>query len=145
MFDPDVETSTDPIVHYQFAHECQSVGDFATAIQHFKQAIALDPDRLDAEVYAFAAWLLARCPQASLRDSQLAVKYATTACDLTEWTEGWTISILAAALAETGDLTQAIERQTQACEHAFDLDREMWQENLARLKSGLAIPFECYP
>jgi tetratricopeptide (TPR) repeat protein len=141
----DVIGSGDPIMHYQFAHQLWSAGDFANAVKHFKQAISLDPNRLDAEVYAFAAWLLAMCPDHSLRDGNLAVQYATVACNLTDWHEGWTIGILAAALAETGDAAEAVRRQEQACEHAFDLDTEKLQTNLALLKAGRPLSFTCYP
>jgi tetratricopeptide (TPR) repeat protein len=145
MDEQEVARSADPIVHYQFGHERQAAGDFSKAIRHFKLAISLDPNRLDAEVYAFTAWLLAMCPDTLLRDGPKAVEYATVACDLTDWHEGWTIGILAAALAETGELARAIERQVQACEHAFDIDREVLKQNLAVLKSGGRIPFGCYP
>jgi hypothetical protein len=145
MIEEDVVTSVDPIVHYQFGQQCLANRDFARALKHFKHAISLDPDQLDAEVYAFTAWLLAACPDAALRDGGLAVQFATEACDLTDWREGWTIGILAVSLLQAGDVEGAIERQKEACEHAFDVDVDMQRENLRLLESGLPLPFSCYP
>ncbi len=141
----NIANISDPIVSYRLAIDCQTAGDYEMAIKYFKQAIMLDQDRIDAEIYAFAAWLLAMCPKSSLRDGSLAVNYATKACDLTDWSEGWTMGILAAAIAETGDINAAIKRQQQACEHAFKSDANMLEENLALLKAGFTIPFSCYP
>lgn len=140
-----VACSTDPIVHYQFAQQCQLKGDFTKAARHFERAISLDPDHLDAEVYASAAWLLANCPDKTLRNGARAVKFATVACDLTDWSEGWLIGILAVALAETGDNTEAIRTQERACELALAMDAETQQNYLTMLKSGMPIPFGSYP
>lgn len=145
MIEEIVETSDDPIVHYQFGHECLERQDFVKALKHFKWAISLDPEHLDAEVYAFTAWILAVCPDESLRDGSLAVQYATEACKITDWREGWTIGTLAAALAQAGDVEGAIARQREAYEHAFDRDAAMQRENLRLLESGLPLPFSCYP
>jgi tetratricopeptide (TPR) repeat protein len=145
MIEEEVVGSIDPIVHYQFGQQCLPNRDFAKALKHFKHAISLDPDQLDAEVYAFTAWLLAACPDAAIRDGGLAVQFATEACKLTDWLEGWTIGILAAALAQAGDIDGAIERQKEACERACDFDADMQRENLRLLQSGLPLPFNCYP
>lgn len=118
----DIFDCNDPIVHYLFANDLVRRERFAPAITHYKHAIALDPDRLDAEVYWFAAWLLAICPEPSLRDGALAVQYAHTACDLTEWSEWQVLAILAAAHAENGDFEQAVEIQTKALKLAEEDD-----------------------
>ena len=83
----------DPIVHYHYANDLVRDGEFAAAIKHYKQAIALDPEYLDVEVYVFAAWLLATCPDVSLRDGHLAVEYAIRACEDTD-DEPWPLTAL---------------------------------------------------
>ncbi len=106
--------SDDPLDHYHHAHALMREGLYAEAIKHYEYAISLDPDRLDSEVYVFAAWILATCPVANLRNGHRAIEYATKACELTDWLEPWPMVALAAAYAETGDFQKAAEYQTRA-------------------------------
>jgi tetratricopeptide (TPR) repeat protein len=50
------------------------------------------------------AWILATCPEASIRNGQLAVADAMKACKLNDWTLGSSIDTVAAAYAEVAIL-----------------------------------------
>lgn len=147
MATEDIFECNDPIVHYLFANDLVRRERFAPAITHYKHAIALDPDRLDAEVYLFAAWLLATCPEPSHRDGALAVQYARTACDVTEWSEWHMLTILAAAYAEKREFQQAVEIQTKALklaeEEGYAEPEELTNAShwLDLLQSNQVIPY----
>ena len=61
------------------------------------------------------AWLLATCPDASLRDGPEAVRLAEKACELTHSRRTIMVGTLAAALAEAGRFPEAVEAAQKAC------------------------------
>jgi protein O-mannosyl-transferase len=95
------------------ATACFQSRDYAQAIEHYRQAIALKPDL--AEARNNLAWLLATCADAGLRDGQAAVSQAQKACELTRYHQTQYIGTLAAAYAEAGDFNQAIANAQKAC------------------------------
>ncbi len=60
------------------------------------------------------AWILATCPESSIRSGQLAVTDAMKACKLNGWTLGSSIDTIAAAYAEAGDFDSAVRYQQRA-------------------------------
>jgi tetratricopeptide (TPR) repeat protein len=60
------------------------------------------------------AWLRATCPDASIRNGQLAIADAKKACELDKWKYAAEIDSLAAAYAEAGDFDSAVRYQEQA-------------------------------
>lgn len=88
--------------------------EYDKSLADYEKAIALDPK--SASAYGTAAYLLSVCPAPKYRDGAKAVRYATKACELTEWHDARAIEELAAAYAETGDFDKAIQFQKQADE-----------------------------
>jgi tetratricopeptide (TPR) repeat protein len=95
------------IVH-KVAHE------YDKSLADYEKAIALDPKNADA--YGTEAYLLSVCPAPKYRDGAKAVRYATKACELTEWSNTLAIDALASAYAETGDFDKAVQFQKKADE-----------------------------
>jgi tetratricopeptide (TPR) repeat protein len=87
-------------------------GNYGLAVAAFREVLKRDPD--DASALNGLAWVLASCPDASLRDGKMAVETATRACELSKWTEASFLDTLAAAYAETGDYPSAVRWQREA-------------------------------
>lgn len=84
-----------------------ALGEYEKAGQSYTQAIARFPKH--HEFYASYAWRLATWPQAKARDGQKAVKLARRALALKPGAPN--LDTLAAALAEAGQMDQAIKTQ----------------------------------
>jgi RNA polymerase sigma factor (sigma-70 family) len=82
-------------------------GEYDQAIADFESAIKIDPNFSPA--YNNLAWQFATCPVTAIRDGRKAVKYATQACELSQWDNVRQISTLAAAYAEAGDFDSAVK------------------------------------
>jgi len=91
---------------------CQR-GDFAGALARYRQALQIAPNL--AEALNNLAWLLATCPEASLRDGPEAVRLAERACQLTEYHRTAMVGTLAAAYAEAGRFPEAVTHAEMAC------------------------------
>jgi tetratricopeptide (TPR) repeat protein len=72
---------------------------------------AIQNDASDVEANNGLAWLLATCPNTSIRNGRRAVKYANKACELSRWQTWYCVGTLAAAYAETDDFEQALKYQ----------------------------------
>ena len=125
--------SQNPISHYFLAALLADKQAYGDAITHFAEAIRLDPDHLDAFVYASYAWILATCPDSRYRDGETAVKMATTACELDEECN---LAILAAAYAEAGSFADAVKWQQIACTREVGGREDLQQQWLELYKSG---------
>jgi tetratricopeptide (TPR) repeat protein len=84
----------------------QSRGEFAAAITQFQKILELDPRHVAAQNNL--AWLLATCPEASLRDGKRAVGLARQAEELSGGKSPEILDTLAVAYAEAGDFDNAI-------------------------------------
>ena len=88
-------------------------GNFTSAIARYRRALAIDPDQ--AEALNNLAWLLATCPEASLRNGPEAVQLALKACELTRFRRTIMVGTLAAAYAEAGRFAEAETTAKSAC------------------------------
>jgi Flp pilus assembly protein TadD len=91
--------------HHNLANALLRRGDAAGAIQHYETAIRLKPDH--AEAKNNLAWVLATCPDASLRNGPRALELAREAVALSDPPDPAILGTLAAAYAETGQFAEA--------------------------------------
>ncbi len=89
-------------------------GDVPGAIDHYREALRLDPNQIGA--LNNLAWLLATDSNPKNRDGQEAVRLATHACELTHYEQPLLIGTLAAAQAEAGQFEQAVTSASKARE-----------------------------
>jgi tetratricopeptide (TPR) repeat protein len=83
------------------------------------------------------AWVRATCPDPRFREGKLAVESARTGCELTDWSDAHALSVLAAALAETGDYPEASRWQEKAIERtANDADKKVYRDRLDLYRTG---------
>ena len=92
-------------------------GMLVEAQQEYREAVRLYPD--DANALDILAWSLATCPKRELRNGREAVQFATQAVELTGWQQPGFIGTLAAAQAEAGQFSKAIETAKKARELAL--------------------------
>jgi len=86
------------------------------AIAHYEQASALAPD--DPHSRINIAWVLATSSDASIRDGARAVEFAQKAVELSNAKDPKFLRTLAAAYAETGRFSEAIDVAQQAMDAA---------------------------
>ena len=91
-------------------------GDFAGAIARYRRALEIDPNLVEA--LNNLAWLLATCPEASLRNGAEAVQLAERACQITDYHRTIMVGTLAAAYAEAGRFPDAVATAQKACDLA---------------------------
>jgi tetratricopeptide (TPR) repeat protein len=99
-------------------------GDFRDGIEDCQKSIQLDTNSAIADNNL--AWLLAIAPKPNLRDGPKAVDYAKKACELTLWKNAYCLGTLAAAYAESGNYTNAVEWEKK-CISAGMPDKDMGQ------------------
>ncbi|HUD45319.1 MAG TPA: tetratricopeptide repeat protein [Candidatus Baltobacteraceae bacterium] len=87
-------------------------GNVGEAITHYQTALQIQP--ADPSVQNNLAWLLATCPEASLRNGNKAVELAQQAEALTRGENPVVLHTLAAALAEAGRFSDAVETAQRA-------------------------------
>jgi tetratricopeptide (TPR) repeat protein len=98
--------------HNNLANALLQTGRVQEAIVHFQQAVQLEPG--DPAAQNNLAWLLATCGQASLRNGAKAVELARQASTLTGGQNPIVLHTLAAALAEAGRFSEAVDTARQA-------------------------------
>jgi Flp pilus assembly protein TadD len=87
-------------------------GNVTEAIAHFQKALQLEPAQ--PTIQNNLAWLLATCPEASLRDGAKAVELARQANALAGGKNPNFLRTLASALAEAGRYSEAVESAQRA-------------------------------
>jgi Flp pilus assembly protein TadD len=92
---------------------------FVEAVQEYREAVRTHPN--DASALDTMAWSLATCPKPELRNGREAVQLATRAVELTGEKQPAFIGTLAAAYAEDGQFSKAIEMAKKARELALSV------------------------
>lgn len=115
----------DAFVYFHYAMLLSGQGRIREAVVQYQKALALD-DQLFLACNNLA-WILATCPDAQIRNGAQAVDLAERACRLTGNAQPFLLGTLAAAYAETGRFSQAV----QTAEKAISLARKMGQNDLA--------------
>ena len=98
--------------HFQFGQALQAQRNFAAAMTEYQKALDLNPK--NSPVSINLAWLLATCPDSSLRNGEKAVALAQQAVQLSGTKSPEILDTLAAAYAEAGRFPEAIETARQA-------------------------------
>lgn len=91
----------------EYARRCVREGNYAEARRVFEASIAIAPDNL--KLVNSLAMLLSTCPDGNVRDGNRAVELAMFLNERTNYAQPALLSTLAAAQAEAGDFSSAIE------------------------------------
>jgi len=102
--------------HNGLANALLQKGRVAEAIMHYQAAVAAVPNH--PYLLNNLAWVLATCPDASIRDGARAVQLAQQAEQLSGGKDPALLGTLAAAYAETGQFTNAVATARSALELA---------------------------
>jgi tetratricopeptide (TPR) repeat protein len=105
-------------------------GQRAQGLAHWRLALKKDPDNL--RVLNDTAWLLSTSSDPALRNGKEAISLAEHAVHLTSAQEPALLATLAAAYAEVGEFTEAIELEQRATE----LANQQGKTGLAATLSG---------
>jgi len=111
--------------HYNLAAALLQQGQAGQAAAEYRESLRLSPD--SPAVLNDLAWLLAASADPSLRNGTEAVSLAERACQLTEYRQPLLVGTLAAAYAEAGRFTDAV----QAAEKAIAAATAAGQTNVA--------------
>jgi tetratricopeptide (TPR) repeat protein len=106
----------DASVHLNLGNALLQKGRADEAITQFQKALQIKPDYAKAQ--NDLAWLLATWPEASLRDGNKAVELAQQANALTGGENPLILHTLAAAFAEAGRFSEALETAQRALQLA---------------------------
>jgi Flp pilus assembly protein TadD len=97
----------DADLHYKLGIDLNKKGDFQEAVVHWRKAVLLKPNEV---VYANQmAWVLATCPTDTIRNGSEAVDLALMAVRLSKGREPAILDTLAAAYAEAGRFSEAVD------------------------------------
>ena len=124
--------------HYQLGLALQSRDRFAEAVVQLQKVLELDPKHISAQNNL--AWLLATCPDNSLRDGQEAVALAQQAVQFSGGNAPEILDTLAAAYAEAGRYPEAVE----TARRALDLSAAQNKKSLAEVIQNQLKLFESH-
>jgi Flp pilus assembly protein TadD len=111
-----LKLKADPEARLQLATLLNETGQRSDAIVQYREALAAKPD--EPEALSNLAWLLATSSDASLRNGKDAVPFAERACKLTNYKQASAVGVLAAAYAEAGDFSKAVQTAQKTIELA---------------------------
>jgi tetratricopeptide (TPR) repeat protein len=121
----------DPQTHVQLATLFLQSGKPREAVAEYREALVSRPDQ--PEALNNVAWLLATCPDATVRNGADAVRLAEHACRLSGSAQPRALGTLAAAYAEAGRFPEAVE----TAQKAVDAARASGNDQLAAMSEQL--------
>jgi tetratricopeptide (TPR) repeat protein len=104
-----------PLARFNLGHAFYLQGKFAQALVHWREGLRQEPDRVS--ILYQTAWVLATCPETSIRNGAEAVELAERAVRLSGGRDPAVLDSLAAAYAELGRFSEA----AQTCRRALAL------------------------
>lgn len=113
------------------------LGRYANALEGYEHALALQPQSLRAR--RGIAWLLATCPEQSIRNAERALQEAEEAMELEETPAHITLDTLAAAQANAGDFSLALDTIAEAVQAAPDAERVVYEERREMYRQARAF------
>lgn len=131
--------------HESLGNALYGQGRIAEALEHWRRRILLQPN--EAPTLQETAWVLATCPEPSIRNGKEALALARRAVQLTSGKDAAVLDTLAAAYAETGSFVEA----ALTARTALALAAQQGNQSLAAaLKSRIALyeagkPFRAAP
>ena len=121
----------DPDAYFNRANTYRLTKQYARAADDWSEVVRLDGQ--DAEARDRLGWLLATCPDETVRNGERAVEHAGIACELADGKSARYLATLAAAFAEAGRFDLAVKWQTRALESP-QYDREEGSSARQRLQ-----------
>lgn len=118
----------------------QTTKQWANACKAYQRAADLDSEHEAARNNL--AWILATCPDDSVRDGPRAIKVATEANSLLKWPKASIAITLAAAYAEAGDFRAAIRIQKWAIRSATAEEKVALMQTLDLYRSKQPLRME---
>jgi len=103
---------SDPGMRLELASLLREIRHYRDAADEYRQVLKVKPD--EPAALNNLAWLLATCPDASVRDGAEAVRLAERACRLSGHSEAQSLGTLAAAYAEAGRFSEAVATAQKA-------------------------------
>jgi tetratricopeptide (TPR) repeat protein len=120
--------------HVSLGNALYARGNFAEALAHWRDGIRLRPD--DQSTLGQVAWLLATCPDESIRNGREALILAECAVKLSDGRDAVILDALAAAYAEMGQFGEAALTARKALVLA---EQRNQQTQIEALKSRIAL------
>lgn len=130
IFNPDAGTLT------EMATLDYAAGNWRRVVADLKWSLEVKPDAA-SQLTALnnLAWVLATCPDASVRNGNEAIHYATQACRLTKFSQAGLMNTLGAAYAEAGRFPDAIATAETAAKLATESGDTQSETSIRRLLS----------
>lgn len=118
--------------HHNLGQAFFTKGEISGAIKHYRESLRLKPNNPGS--LTGLSWILATSEKSEFRNGTEAVRLAKRACELTNYRNPETLNALAAAYAETGRFTEAVEIAQKAIELCVSSGNEGRAKNIAGLQ-----------
>jgi tetratricopeptide (TPR) repeat protein len=135
----DSAVELDPNDAYAIASRADvltDIGRFAEAASEYERAIKVDPQ--SGHAYSGSAWLLATCPDDTIRNTPLAVERAQKGLELNGDSDAASFDTLAAAQASAGDFAAAVRNAQEAIDLASADEKDAYKDRLTMYQNSQA-------